>query len=67
MRTTSRRYNFLNQRSLSRHNVEQVSPIKYARPLQVIKINSLAVWMGLSFLLGGIFGVLLSWIAWRLP
>lgn len=28
---------------------------------------ALASWLGLAFHLGGLFGVLLCWIAWRLP
>lgn len=28
---------------------------------------TLVCWLGLAFHLGGLFGVLLCWVAWRLP
>jgi len=32
-----------------------------------IRASMVADWIGLAFVLGALFGVLLAWVAWRLP
>lgn len=36
-------------------------------PRKPIRTSTVGDWVGLAFMLGSLYGVLLAWIAWRLP